>query len=389
MQLSVIILNYNVRFFLEQCVLSVQQAIQGIDAEIIVVDNNSPDDSCVMMKQRFPQVTLIENKDNAGFPKGNNIGVAAAKGEYVCILNPDTVVAEDTFSKTLAFAESKQVLGGVGVKLVDGTGKFLPESKRGVPTPWVAFTKITSLYKAFPKSEKFTRYYAQHLHENETGEVEVLVGAFILMKRELYLEIGGFDENCFMYSDDFDLSYSMMLKGRRNYYFHKATVIHYKGESTVKDGLYMRRFREAMQFFYAKHFRKSPVFDLFMRAGALVFMFAKKNSKGPVIVPEQYVLLSQKEELRTALEQKLSKPVSRFEDLHEVLSFRHKKTEIIFDNELLSFGEIIAFMESNKDSGFTFKIRPAGSAFIIGSNSSNDRGEVIPLNDLQAAKKAL
>ncbi|HYD92403.1 MAG TPA: glycosyltransferase family 2 protein, partial [Flavobacterium sp.] len=206
MQLSVIILNYNVRYFLEQCMLSVQRALEGIDAEIIVVDNNSPDDSCAMMKERFPDVKLIENKDNPGFPKGNNIGVAAAKGEYVCILNPDTIVAEDTFVKALAFAESKSDLGILGVKLIDGRGYSLPESKRGVPTPWVAFTKIGGLYKLFPENKTFNRYYAQHIGENETGKVDILVGAFMLMKRSLYLEVGGFDENCFMYSDDIDLS---------------------------------------------------------------------------------------------------------------------------------------------------------------------------------------
>ena len=147
MQLSVIILNYNVRYFLELCVLSVQNAIQDIDAEIIVIDNASVDNSCEMIKKRFPNITLIENRTNAGFPKGNNIGVALAKGAYICILNPDTVVAEDTFVKILAFAEKQSDLGIVGCKLIDGAGNFLPESKRGVPTPFVAFTKIFGLYK--------------------------------------------------------------------------------------------------------------------------------------------------------------------------------------------------------------------------------------------------
>ena len=141
--------------FLEQCVLSVQNALETIDAEIIVIDNNSQDDSCQMMKQRFPEVKLIENKANLGFPKGNNIGVAQAQGEYICILNPDTVVAEDTFTKVLAFAKKQSDLGIIGCKLIDGTGNFLPESKRGVPTPWVALTKIAGLYKIFPEMEAF------------------------------------------------------------------------------------------------------------------------------------------------------------------------------------------------------------------------------------------
>ena len=185
MQLSVIILNYNVRFFLEQCVFSVQKALENMDSEIIVVDNNSQDDSCAMMKQLFPNVKLIENTSNVGFPKGNNIGVAQAKGEFICILNPDTVVAEDTFTKVLAFAKKQSDLGIVGVKLIDGTGNFLPESKRGIPTPWAAFTKITQLYKIFPKSRIWNQYYAQYLSENETGKAAILVGAFMVMKREL------------------------------------------------------------------------------------------------------------------------------------------------------------------------------------------------------------
>ena len=225
MQLSVIILNYNVRFFLEQCVLSVQKALEGIDGEIIIVDNNSSDDSCAMMKQLFPAIKLIENKENLGFPKGNNMGVAHAKGDYVCILNPDTVVAEDTFSKILQSENWQPNTGIIGCKLIDGNGNFLPESKRGVPTPWVAFTKIFGLYKMFPKLELFNQYYAQHLSENSSGKVDILVGAFMMMKRDLYNEIGGFDENCFMYSDDIDLSYSVIKKGKHNYYFAETSVI--------------------------------------------------------------------------------------------------------------------------------------------------------------------
>ena len=260
MQLSVIILNYNVRYFLELCVLSVQKAIKNLDAEIIVIDNNSSDESCAMMKQRFPNIKLFENNENSGFPKGNNIAVKEAKGEYICILNPDTVVAEDTFEKILAFAKSQTDLGIVGCKLIDGTGNFLPESKRGIPTPWVAFTKIFGLYKLFPNSTFFNKYYAQHIAENQTGKVEILVGAFMVLKRELYNQLKGFDENCFMYADDIDLSYRALLLQKNNYYFHETTVIHYKGESTVKDEAYMKRFQEAMNFFYKKHFKVSLFF---------------------------------------------------------------------------------------------------------------------------------
>lgn len=383
MQLSVIILNYNVRYFLELCVLSVQQAVKGLDAEIIVVDNNSPDDSCAMMKQRFPDITLIENKENSGFPKGNNIGVAAAKGKYVCILNPDTVVAEDTFAKVLAFAKAQKDFGIAGAKLIDGRGQFLPESKRGVPTPWVATTKISGLYKLFPKVAVFNKYYAQHLKENESGIVEVLVGAFMVMERSVYLQAGGFDEDCFMYSDDFDLSYTVMKAGRNNYYFPDTSVIHYKGESTVKDGTYMNRFREAMQFFYKKHFRASPVFDLFMKTGALFFMLAKKNKKGPVYIPQHYILISDNEALRETLQNQLQKNVLQAASIGaDALFLQSNTTEVIFDNAFVSFKQMIAFMEASRHKGFTYKIKPAGADFILGSNSSNDRGEVIVLKNI-------
>ena len=377
MQLSVIILNYNVRYFLELCVLSVQNAIQNLDAEIIVIDNNSQDDSCEMMKKRFPNVKLIENKENSGFPKGNNIGVAEAQGDYICILNPDTVVAEDTFTKVLAFAIEQKDLGIVGVKLIDGTGNFLPECKRGTPTPLVAFTKITGLYKIFPKT--FGKYYAQHLSENETGKVEILVGAFMLMKRELYTEIGGFDENCFMYSDDIDLSYMALQKGKSNYYFHETTVIHYKGESTVKDGTYMKRFREAMNFFYKKHFKVSLLFSVFMEMGIVFFSFVKRfqGKPKPKLEPEMYILVSDNEILAQKIEKQLNRKV-QLQKKEQSFS-KSSKTEIIFDQNYLNFKDIIQTLEANKNKDYTFKILPKSSSFMIGSNSSFDRGEIVQI----------
>ena len=386
MQLSIVILNYNVRHFLELCLLSVQNAIQNLEAEIIVVDNNSSDDSCAMVKQRFPQVKLIENSDNLGFPKGNNIGVSQAKGEYICILNPDTVVADDTFEKVLTFAKNQNNLGIVGCKLIDGSGQFLPESKRGVPTPWVAFTKIFGLYKAFPKSTLFNQYYAQHLDENQIGKVDILVGAFMVMQRELYLEMGGFDENCFMYSDDIDLSYMALQKGKQNYYFPETTVIHYKGESTVKDGTYMKRFQEAMNFFYKKHFSVSVFFTVFMKIGIVFFSFVKmfQGKSKAVLKPRQYVFVSEDDNQRHDLEILLKKPVV----LAEWNSDKNKETpfdrgqsavELIIDTNYITFKSIIEAFEKCNRLGLTYKILPKDSHFIIGSNSRNDRGEVISL----------
>ena len=374
MQLSVIILNYNVRYFLEQCVLSVQKALEGIDSEIIVIDNASSDDSCEMMKTKFPHIKLIENKDNLGFPKGNNIGVAQAKGEYICILNPDTVVAEDTFTKILnsQLGTHNSQLGIIGCKLIDGAGNFLPESKRGVPTPWVAFTKIFGLYKI---SNYFGKYYAQHLSENESGKVDILVGAFMVMKRELYLEVGGFDENCFMYSDDIDLSYLVLKTGKSNYYFHETSVIHYKGESTVRDGTYMKRFREAMQFFYKKHFKKSWFFDVMMQVGSFVFSLLKKNQqKNEVRTIDEYVVFS-----KGNLELNLSKKATYLVDFNQFVNQPKKNIEIIFDTTTFSFAEIITFMQLNKSKNLSFKNYISSSNYLIGSNNSNDRGQIILL----------
>jgi GT2 family glycosyltransferase len=290
-------------------VLSVQKALTNLDAEIIVVDNNSSDGSCEMMKQLFPHIKLIENPVNVGFPKGNNIAVAEAKGEYICILNPDTVVAEDTFEKILNYVTLSGVevsnTGIIGCKLIDGTGNFLPESKRGVPTPWVAFTKIFGLYKF---SNYFGKYYAEHLTENQSGKVDVLVGAFMVMKRDLYLQVGGFDENCFMYSDDIDLSYMIQKLGKENFYFHETSVIHYKGESTVRDEKYVKRFREAMQFFYKKHFKKSIVFDVMMQVGSFVFtIFKQKQQKNSSKKIFQYIIVTKNPENDNIVSDVLSK----------------------------------------------------------------------------------
>lgn len=380
MQLSVIILNYNVRYFLEQCILSVQKALTNIEAEIIIIDNNSSDDSCRMIKNLFPNVKLIENKENYGFPKGNNIGVAQTKGEYICILNPDTVVAEDTFSKLLKFVTSSAVempslnLGIIGCKLIDGTGNFLPESKRGIPTPWVAFTKICSLYKI---SNLFGKYYAQHLTENQSGKVEILVGAFMIMKRDLYNEIGGFDENCFMYSDDIDLSYMALKKGKSNYYYHETTVIHYKGESTVRDYNYMKRFQEAMQFFYKKHFTKSILFDFFMKIGVFIFSLIKKNQSSTFVSEiDEYVIFS-----KDSLQLNSNTKETILNDFSKFKNNLNSNIEIIFDTKSFSYIEIIDFMHSNKSKNLTFKNYISKSSYIIGSNNSIDRGEILVLKN--------
>ncbi len=255
MELSVIIVNYNVKHFLEQCLHSVLKASKTISSEIFVVDNNSVDGSTQVVKEKFPQVHLIENKENVGFSKANNQAVRLAKGKYILLLNPDTVVEEDTFTKVVKFMNEHPDAGGLGVKMIDGKGNFLPESKRGLPTPWVAFYKMFGLSKLFPKSKKFGKYHLSYLDENETHEVEVLAGAFMLMRKETLDNVGLLDETFFMYGEDIDLSYRITQGGYKNYYFPETTIIHYKGESTKKGSLnYVKVFYKAMIIFAQKHF---------------------------------------------------------------------------------------------------------------------------------------
>lgn len=255
MELSVIIVNYNVKHFLEQCLHSVQKASKTVSTEIFVVDNNSVDGSNQLVREKFPQVHLIENKKNVGFSKANNQAIRLAKGKYILLLNPDTVVEEDTFTKIIRFMEEHPDAGGLGVKMIDGKGNFLPESKRGLPTPWVAFCKMFGLSNLFPKSKKFGKYHLSYLDENKIHEVEILAGAFMLMRKETLDKVGLLDETFFMYGEDIDLSYRITQGGYKNYYFPETTIIHYKGESTKKGSLnYVKVFYKAMIIFAQKHF---------------------------------------------------------------------------------------------------------------------------------------
>lgn len=273
MQLSIVIVNYNVRYFLEQCLLSVKRAIEGIQAEVFVVDNASADGSVEMVQQKFPFVKTIANKNNVGFSKANNQAIEMATGKYVLLLNPDTVVAEDTFSKCMAFMDARPDVGALGVRMVEGKGNFLPESKRGLPTPAVAFYKTFGLSKLFPKSETFGRYHLGFLSEQETNEVEILSGAYMFMRKSALDKTGLLDETFFMYGEDIDLSYRIIKAGYKNFYFADTTIIHYKGESTKKGSLnYVKVFYNAMIIFARKHFsgNQSGLFSLLINF-AIVF----------------------------------------------------------------------------------------------------------------------
>ncbi|WP_378177023.1 glycosyltransferase family 2 protein [Aquimarina sp. SS2-1] len=373
LKLSVIILNYNVRYFLELCILSVQKAITSLEAEIIVIDNNSSDDSCEMVKKNFPTVTLIENKENIGFAKANNQGVAVAKGEYLCILNPDTVVTEDTFVTMINKSEKLLLAGMIGPRLIDGTGNFLPESKRNVPSPLTSFKRLFGI-----KLGKVKNYYADHIAETQIGDVDILVGAFILTKKLDYESVAGFDEDYFMYGEDIDLSYKMKKKGMVNYYIGTVPVIHYKGESTDRNTEYIKRFYGAMRLFYDKHFKSNWFLDLMVSTGIRLTSVVQsfKNHQREKQTVNQYYLISENEALRDKLIQVLQKEVQLI-SLESIKNLGYTNNELIFDNEILSFGEIIKAMQQLRMSNTTFKIKPAGCDYILGSDFSDGKGEVI------------
>jgi len=261
-------------------------AITNLEAEVFVVDNNSVDGSVTMVQTKFPQVRLIANKENLGFSKANNQAMQMAVGEFVLLLNPDTLVEADTFSKVIAFMDSHPDAGGLGINMVDGKGNFLPESKRSLPTPEVAFYKIFGLSWLFPRSTRFGRYHLTYLDKEQTHEVEVLSGAFMLMRKAALDKVGLLDEDFFMYGEDIDLSYRIILGGYKNYYYPEARIIHYKGESTKKGSLnYVYVFYNAMAIFARKHFSKERAqmfsllinFAILLRAGvALVHRLAKR-----------------------------------------------------------------------------------------------------------------
>lgn len=259
MKLSVIIVNYNVKYFIEVCLHSVFRAAEGIDTEVIVVDNNSMDDSCAMIKAKYPQVTLIENKENTGFGHANNQGVAIAKGEYILFVNPDTVMPEDFLQKMVGYMDQHPEAGSAGPKLIDGRGVYAPDGKKSFPSLSVAIFKTTGVNKIFSKSPYFNKYYAVHVAEDEVAEVDILSGCCMLVRHSVIKEVGGaFDEAYFMYCEDFDLCYRIQQAGYKNIYYPETTLIHYKGESTKKATIsHVRIFNDALSTFVRKHYSKT------------------------------------------------------------------------------------------------------------------------------------
>lgn len=271
MDLSVIIVNYNVRQFLESALASAYRAMEGMKGEVFVVDNASDDGSVEMVKAKFPHVTLIESKANVGFARANNAALKRAKGHYLLLLNPDTIVQEDTFKAMMKFFDENPDAGAAGCKILNPDGTFQLPCRRSFPTPWVAFTKIFGLSALFPRSKLFGKYNLTYLNEDETYEVDAVSGSFLFLRREVYEKVGGLDEAFFMYGEDLDWCFRISQSGYRVYYVPLTKIIHFKGESTRRSEIdEIRTFYQAMQLFVEKHFSSSTIVEVLLTVGILL-----------------------------------------------------------------------------------------------------------------------
>ena len=259
--ISVIIVNYNVRDFLEQSLLSIKRALQDISSEIIVVDNASVDGSVQMLKERFPEVHLIESKTNVGFSAGNNLALKKARGTFFVLINPDTVVQENTFHHLLEFFQANPDASAATCKILNPDGTFSIDCRHSIPTPATAFWKLIGLNRLFPKSRIFGRYNLTYLDENEINEVEAISGSFMMIRREMVEKVGLLDETFFMYCEDIDYCHRINQAGGKIYYVPDSQIIHYKGESTKKNNLdYVVTFNRSLYKFYQKHYQKKYIY---------------------------------------------------------------------------------------------------------------------------------
>jgi len=279
MKLSVIIVNYNVRPYLTACLDSVQRALEGIESEVFVVDNHSDDDSVEVISRDYAWVHLINNRENLGFSKANNIAIRQAQGEYILLLNPDTMVAEETLKGVIDFMDQHPKAGGAGVRMHNADGTLAPESRRAIPTPFVAARKMLGFTK---------RYYMSYLSWDAPAQIEVVSGAFMLLRHKAIYEVGMLDEDFFMYGEDIDLSYRLLQGGWQNWYL-PYDIVHYKGQSTSKsDFRYVHVFYQAMLIFFHKHYSHLSFFfslpvkvAIYFRASlALVDIVRKKLHLG-------------------------------------------------------------------------------------------------------------
>ncbi len=403
LQLSVIIVNYNVKFFLEQCLYSLLKAIKDIKSEILVIDNASTDGSKEYLTEKFPQVQFTWLDSNLGFGKANNLALQKAKSDYVLFLNPDTLLAEDCLNKCLEYMKANERCAALGVRMIDGNGNFLKESKRGFPTLSNSFFKFSGLCKLFPRSKTFSGYYLGHIPENKSGRVEVLAGAFMMISRKAIEITQGFDERFFMYGEDVDLSYRVHLAGMENHYFAGTTIVHFKGESTQKfSKSYTRHFYNAMHIYVNKHQHSNKITRALLHASItagqciahMKFALRKlwlepavnKNTNAVIEAsqPEFNALLHLLKFARQPIivcgriannETDTEANIGRWENIKALVT-QKKINRIIFCEGTHSFKTIVEKMQDARGlAGFLF--HAYGSSSIVGSNNKNSNGLVI------------
>jgi GT2 family glycosyltransferase len=400
MELSVIIVNYNVKFFLEQCLHAVHRAIAALQAEIIVVDNHSTDGSVEYLQPLFPQVKFVSPGQNLGFGKANNLALNQASGRYILFLNPDTIIPEDCFVKCIQFFEASHNAGAIGVRMLDGSGIFLPESKRSFPTTAAAFYKLMGLSSLFPRSPRFNQYALGYLDDQHDHRVEVLAGAFMMIRKAVLDKSGGFDENFFMYGEDIDLSYRLEQAGYENWYYSGTSIIHFKGESLKKwSSNHVKVFYEAMMVFVRKHYgSKGLPLRLALLAGikarALASLFgsklsAKKTASQKVGLVKAVIVGSNWEcfDCYSIFKHagKESSVVDWFDVVEggaivpaDVIKFCSEKgaTMVVFCTGTLSNLHIIELVQA-LGPVYSYRFHAAGSKSIVGSDVKSALGEVI------------
>lgn len=377
-RVTTVIVNYRLKYFLEQTLLSVEEAYTEVDGRTIVIDNNSGDNSIDFLEERFPTVKFIRNKENVGFARANNQGFAQADTEFILVLNPDTIIGNDTLKEAVKWMDEHPECGAIGVKMIDGNGNFLPESKRSFPSSWNSFCKLFGLSSIFPHSRIFARYHLRYLNENESHQVPVLAGAFMLLRTDLTKKVGGFDEDFFMYGEDMDLSYRMIVDNKVNYYL-PIPIIHYKGECTKTESInYVKIFYEAMHIFYHKHYPRSSWINKIVVKTAIVFRMCISVIKAKVITPiktllkrkakacDTYIVSRHPNDIIPILEVEgfSSNNIFKIKSLSDISSLK-KRANIILDDREMNYQSIINSIQENCAPNRYFHIYSSRNSIII------------------------
>ena len=394
MKLSVVIVNYNVSHYLLQCVDSLSHALRGTDSELIVVDNHSRDNSVTLLREYHPEVRIVENLHNLGFAKANNIAIRQSRGEYVLLLNPDTIVSESVVKGVISFLDSHPDAGSAGVRMLNADGTVAPESRRGVPTPMTAFYKLSGLCGMFPNSRRFGRYYLGHLPWDSPQQIEVVSGAFCMLRTSVLKKVGLLDEDYFMYGEDIDLSYRILKSGSTNWYVPE-TILHYKGESTHKSSFrYVHVFYQAMHIFFRKHFSHLGLFIsipiktaiIVKASSALLLMltermrlslgFARRNNgltAGPMLCVGSDSMVATCREISN--KHGLEATLCICSSLNEVSSYVDRLSDetgkaltVVFDPEKFDYGSMLSFVSDNHMRNISLGVfQPSTSSIITQS----------------------